>query len=295
MPKMLSQLDMNSQRIIGVASPSASTDAANKNYVDGLVQGLSWKTAVRAASTANGTLASAFANGSVIDGVTLATNDRILIKAQSAGAENGIYVVNVSGAPTRATDMDANSEAVGNSTVYVNEGTTLADTAWTLTNNGAVTLGTTALVWAQTGGGTTYTAGNGLTGSTTFSVLANGTSIDVSGSGVKIADAAGGAGLTVASGVLAVGAGTGVTVAADTVGVDTSIVVRKYAVTIGDGSTTAIAVTHSLGTKDVQVIVRDAATDAFVLVDWVATSTSVVTLTFAVAPASNAYRVVVQA
>lgn len=292
--KMLSQLDMQSQRITGVASPSAGTDAANKNYVDGLIQGLSWKSAVRAATTTAGTLASAYANGSVIDGVTLATGDRILLKNQAAGAENGIYTVNVSGAPTRATDMDVSAEAVNNATVYVSEGSTLADTAWTLTNNGTITLGTTALTWAQVGSGTTYTAGNGLTGTTTFAVQPNGTSIDVSASGVKIADAAAGNGLTAASGILAVGAGTGISVAADSVGIDTSVVVRKYAASIGNGSSTSLAVTHNLGTKDVECWVRDNATDAAVLVDWVATDTNTVTFTFAVAPASNAYRAVVQ-
>src|SRR5436190_10072507 len=100
----MNRLDLVSQRIQNVASPSTGTDAANKNYVDGAVNGLDWKSSVRAATTATGTLATAFANGQVIDGVTLATGDRILIKNQSTGSENGIYTVNASGAPTRATD-----------------------------------------------------------------------------------------------------------------------------------------------------------------------------------------------
>jgi hypothetical protein len=290
--KVLNGLDLGSQRIQNLADPSTTTDAATKQYVDNLVQGLSWKTAVRAATTTNGTLASAFANGSVIDGVTLVTGNRILLKAQTAPAENGIYVVAASGAPTRATDADVAAELV-NATVYVSEGTTLADTAYVCTTNAPITLGSTGLTWAQTGGGTTYTAGNGLTGSTTFAVLANGTSVDVSSSGVKIADAAGGNGLTVASGILAVGAGTGVTVAADTVGIDTSVVVRKYAVAIGNGALTAIAVTHNLGTFDITHSVQNATTHEIVWADPVATDANTLTLTFAVAPTSGQYRVTV--
>jgi hypothetical protein len=64
-------------KLTNLATPTAGTDAATKNYVDAAVQGFDWKQSVRAASTANGTLASAFANGSVIDGVTLASDDTI--------------------------------------------------------------------------------------------------------------------------------------------------------------------------------------------------------------------------
>lgn len=292
--KFLNGIDASSQRVVNVASPSAATDATNKSYVDGLVNGLDWKASVRAATTAAGTLASSFENGDVIDGVTLATGDRILIKNQASGSENGIYTVNATGAPTRATDADASAEVTANMSVFVEEGTVNADTAWTLTNNGAITLGTTALTFAQVGAGTTYTAGNGLgLAGTVFSVTANGTSIDVSSSGVKIAPAAAGAGLTEASGVLAVGAGTGVSVAADSVAVDTAVVVRKFAANIGDGSTTAITVTHNLGTRDVTVSVHDATTFEEVYPDVVKATTNTCTLTFATAPATNAYRAIV--
>ena len=88
-------------------------------------------------------------------------------------------------------------------------------------------------------------------------------------------------------------AGNGITIVNSVVAVDSAVVVSKYAATIGDGSATSITVTHGLGTRDVTVSVRDASTHAGVMVDWTATSTSQVTFTFAVAPASNAYRVVV--
>lgn len=290
--KFLNGVDLNSQRIVNLADPSSATDATTKQYVDNLINGLNWKPAVRAATTTNGTLASAYANGSVIDGVTLATGNRILIKNQTTQTENGIYTVNASGAPTRAVDADTAAELV-NATVYVSEGTTLADSQWTQTANAPITVGTTNLQFAQTGGGSGVTAGNGLTGTTTFSVLANGTSIDVSASGVKIADAAGGAGLTVAAGILAVGAGTGITVAADSVALDTAVAVRKFAATIGNASSTSIAVTHNLGTRDITWSVQDATTFAFYDTDGVATDANNLTLSFATAPASNSLRVTV--
>jgi hypothetical protein len=87
--------------------------------------------------------------------------------------------------------------------------------------------------------------------------------------------------------------GGGISVTGAGVKVDTAVVVRKYAQSIGDGSTTAIAVTHSLGTKDITYSIREVSTDAFVDVDCVATSTTVATFTFPTAPASNAYRVVI--
>lgn len=125
---------------------------ADITYVDAKVAGLSWKQAVRAATTVAGTLASSFANGSVIDGVTLATGDRILVKNQSTASENGIYIVAASGAPTRATDADAGAELV-NATVFVSEGTTLADTQWTCSTNAPITVGSTLLAFAQLSGG----------------------------------------------------------------------------------------------------------------------------------------------
>ncbi len=148
------------------STPSAALEAASKGYVDAMVAGQRIRNAVRVATTANGTLASAFANGQTVDGVTLATNDRILIKNQSTGAENGVYIVQSSGAPVRATDFDGNSstgEVVGGATFWVNEGTTNGDTAWTLTNDGTITVGTTALTFTQSSGLGQVTAGAGMT------------------------------------------------------------------------------------------------------------------------------------
>lgn len=132
---------------------AVASQKATKTYVDGKVAGLSWKLPVRVATTTNGTLATAFENGDTVDGVTLVTGDRILIKDQSSGAENGIYVVAASGAATRATDADSGAELV-NATVYVSEGATFADKQFTCTTNGPITVGSTSLTFGQlsTGG-----------------------------------------------------------------------------------------------------------------------------------------------
>ena len=154
---------MGTNKITGLGEPTSGTDAATKNYVDAAVVGIDWKPSVRAASTVNATLSSAFANGSVVDGVTLSTGDRILIKNQTTGSENGIYVVNASGAPTRSSDADTSAEVTGGFAVFIEEGTLNADTGYVLTNNGAVTLGTTALTFTQFSGTGTYTNGTGIT------------------------------------------------------------------------------------------------------------------------------------
>jgi len=157
---MTGALNMGSQLITNLQTPSAGTDAATKNYVDTAITNVTSlftsKGTVRAATTANGVLASAFANGQTIDGVSLVTGDRILIKNQSAPAENGIYTVNASGAPTRAIDMDIWSEVAG-AWVTVQEGTTNADTVWLSTANQGGTLNTTAITWTNpiTAGGLT--------------------------------------------------------------------------------------------------------------------------------------------
>ena len=163
-----------------VADPSGSTDVVTKGYLDGVTAGLDIKDSVRAATTAAGTLASSFANGEAIDGITLATNDRILIKDQTSGAENGIYTVNASGAPTRATDFDANSEVTGGAFTFVEEGSTNADNGFVMTNDGSVTVGTTALTFTQFSGAGLITAGTGLTksGNTINAVAGSGITVN---------------------------------------------------------------------------------------------------------------------
>jgi hypothetical protein len=110
--------------------------------------GSRWKDPVRAATTVNGTLASSFENGDTIDGVTLATGDRILLKNQTTGSENGIYTVNASGAPSRTADADSGTELV-NAAVLVSEGTANADKLFVCTTNAPITVGSTSLTFAN--------------------------------------------------------------------------------------------------------------------------------------------------
>lgn len=183
---------MGSHKLTNLGEPTNSGDAATKAYVDGLIQGFDWKQSVRAASTATGTLSSAFQNGSVVDGVTLNTGDRILLKNQTTGSENGIYVVNASGSPTRADDANSSSEVTAGLTVFVSEGTTNGNSSWSLTTDDTITLGTTDLTFTQVAGGALYTAGDGLTMSgSAFNVVAADTSLTVNADsvGVNISDA----------------------------------------------------------------------------------------------------------
>lgn len=309
--KVYNGLDLQNQRIISLADPSSGTDAVTKQYVDNLLLGLRWKVPVRVATTANSALASTFENGDVIDGVTLATGDRILIKDQTAQTENGIYTVNASGAPTRATDADSTAELHG-AAVLVTSGTANADKAFIQTTDNP-TVGSSNLVWVQFGAGTSYSAdGNGIElSSTTFSLELDGTTLSKSASGLRIGSGAAGNGLTEASGVLAVNTGTGLEVSADAVrlatqgtgiaggagtvlSVDYSVVGSRVSANVGDNSSTSIAVTHSLGTRDVNVqVYRNSTPWDSIECDVERNSTSQVTLKFATAPTTNEYRVVV--
>lgn len=149
---MTGALNMGSQLITNVLTPSASTDAANKSYVDVAVSNVTSlftsKGTVRVATTVNGAITTAYANGQTIDGFILATGDRILLKNQTAQSENGVYTVNASGAPTRALDMDIWNEVPG-SWVTVQQGTVNADTTWLSTADTGGTLNTTAITFTN--------------------------------------------------------------------------------------------------------------------------------------------------
>jgi hypothetical protein len=155
--KVTNVLDLNGFKAINAVDGVSPQDYATVNQLNAAVQGFSWKQPVRAATTANITLSGAQS----IDGVSVVAGDRVLVKAQTTGSANGIYVA-ASGSWTRATDMDISSELLL-ATVFVSEGTTLGNSAWTMTTDAPITLGTTSLVWAQTSGGSSYTAGNGIT------------------------------------------------------------------------------------------------------------------------------------
>jgi hypothetical protein len=153
---------MNSQKITNLLAPTDGTDAANKAYVDGVTEGLHIHEAVKAATTANITLASDVENGDTLDGVTLSTGDRILVKNQTTKSQNGIYVVAASGAPSRAADFDAPAEIDSGDFVFVDQGTVNGNTGWVQINI-VGTVGTDSVEFTQFSGAGTYLAGTGLT------------------------------------------------------------------------------------------------------------------------------------
>jgi len=155
-------VSLNSQKITSLATPTDGTDAATKAYVDSAAEGLHVHESARAATTANINLANAVENGDTLDGVVLATGDRILVKNQTTQSENGIYVVAASGQPSRALDFDTAAEVDSGDFVFVYSGTANGGTGWVQTNRPA-TIGTDPIAFSQFSGAGTFLAGNGLT------------------------------------------------------------------------------------------------------------------------------------
>lgn len=227
------------QRAINGATPTSASDLTTKNYVDLLVQGLSWKESVRVATTGN----IALTGLQTIDGITLVDGDRVLVKANTTGSENGIWLART-GAWERAPDATIGQLKSGAS-VMIREGTANQDQQWRLITDGTIQVGTTALVWTQIGAVISYT-----------------------GTG-------------------------GIIVTGNVISPDTTILVRKAAGTLGDGSSTNLNFGHALGTLDVTCAVFQISDGAEIDVDVIHSSTNQVTLVFASAPASNSLRVVV--
>lgn len=253
-----SAVGMGAQRITNLATPSADSDAATKAYADSIASGLSYKDPVRAATTANITLS----GEQTIDGVSVVAGDRVLVKDQSTGSQNGIYVC-ASGGWTRSTDFDTSAEAKPGSAVWVNEGTTNGDTGWVLTTNASITLGTTALTFTQ------YTGAGGITA---------------------------GAGLSKTGSTFDVNVGTTTEIVSDAVEVKAPYKTRSSTHTIGDGSTNPIDITHSFGTRHVKATVfKNSGNYDEVGVDCQHPDTNTVRLVFGVTPTSNQYIVLLTA
>lgn len=308
-------LSMQGFKLTSVGTPTVSTDAATKQYVDDVAQGLNIHQASYAATTAN--LNATYSNGTsgvgatltnagtqaafATDGTTPSLNDRILVKDQTTTSQNGIYTLTTVGSGstnwvlTRATDFDQAVEIAGGDFTFVDNGTTLANTGWVQVDE-VTTVGTDPIVWQQFSGAGTYTASNGvlLTGTNfTFQPRSGyGLATGASGAEIKLATTSG---LNISSD-LAVGAGNGISVLTNTVAIDSTVVVSKYAANVGDGSATSYTVTHNLNTRDVIVTVYDNSSPyAEVITDVAHTTTNTVTIAFSVAPTSNQYRVVVHA
>ncbi len=146
--------DSGSGGVKGLVPAPAAGDAAASRFLkaDGTWSSptappaFDYKDSVRVATTANITLS----GEQTIDGVSVVAGDRVLVKNQSTGSENGIYVC-ASGAWSRAADADSSAEVTAGLFVTVSEGTTNADTFWLLTTNDPITLGSTALSFSQFG------------------------------------------------------------------------------------------------------------------------------------------------
>ena len=132
--------------ITGLGSPSSNSDAATKSYVDDAVAGLRTRIVCRAASTANVVIASALENGDILDGITLATGNRVLLKDQTTTSQNGIYTVVASGSASRDTEFDTISELAGQM-VIIQEGTSNADKFFLCTTDSSATLGTSSITF----------------------------------------------------------------------------------------------------------------------------------------------------
>ena len=203
-------VDVGSKRITSVAEPTQATDAATKNYVDAVKTGLDVKDSVRVATTANLTVT--YSNGTsglgatltnagtqaalTIDSIVLAVGDRVLVKDQTTQLQNGIYTVtNVGSASTnwvltRSTDADnnPNAELTAGAFTFTEEGTVNADNGFVCTNNGAITIGTTAITWVQFSGAGQITAGAGLTKSgNTIDAVGTANRITVNADNIDIA------------------------------------------------------------------------------------------------------------
>jgi hypothetical protein len=149
----------NSQKITGLADPVNAQDAATKAYVDATANGLDVKASVRVATTANITLSGT----QTIDGISLIAGDRVLVKDQTTGTENGIYDV-AAGAWSRSEDADntPGSEVTSGMFTFVEEGSSNADAGYVLQTANPITLGTTSLSFVQFSGAGQVIAGSGL-------------------------------------------------------------------------------------------------------------------------------------
>lgn len=150
-------VSLNSQKITGLATPTADTDAATKGYVDAVKTGLDVKESVRAATTEAITLS----GEQTIDGVSVLAGDRVLVKNQADATKNGIYVV-ASGSWSRAADFDGAGEVTPGAFTFCEQGTNNADSGWVLTTDGTIEVGTSELAFTQFSGAGQVEAGSGL-------------------------------------------------------------------------------------------------------------------------------------
>lgn len=311
--------DANGQAKFG--TPTDPAHAATKGYVDSARTGLDVKDSVRAATTGPINLATDLEDGDTLDtSVTLATGDRVLVKNQSTASENGIYVVQASGAAVRATDFDSSAEVTPGAFTFVEEGTTNADSGWVVTTDGTITVGTTAITWAQFSGAGQVDAGDGLSksGNTlNVNVVANRTAI--TSDAVDIASTYVGQSSITTLGTIGtgtweatdVGVAHGGTGASTESGARTNLASASSEASGRTTSTPALArvakqgcaasitgvstttVTHNFGTTDVLVQIYEVSTGATVIGDVTRANSNTVSVVLNGTISANDYTIVV--
>jgi hypothetical protein len=307
---------------IKVATPTDAAHAATKGYVDAARQGLDVKQSVRAATTAAVNLASELEAGDTIDTtVTLVAGDRVLVKNQGTASQNGIYVVQETGAAVRATDANGTADTgtvSGGTFTFVEEGTANADSGWVVSSNGAIAVGTDAMNWVQFSGAGAVVAGDGLTkDGATINAVGTTDRISVSANAIDIASTYAGQNTITTLGTITTGVwngtdvavtdgGTGASTAADartnlastsTSGQTTSTAVLARVVhqacaasSVGVSTTT---VTHNFGTKNLTVQVYQVSTGETVNCDVVRSSNDSVVVTMNGTISSDDFHIVV--
>lgn len=251
----------NSRKIINLPDGVNPQDPATVAQLNSAIEGIAWKDSVRVSTQANLSLASP---GATIDGITMVSGDRVLVRAQTTASENGVYIWNGAAvAMTRSLDASTAAELEA-ATLTVEEGTNAGTTyRQTLVN---------------------FTLGSGAINFTTFGTAAGAATTSSAGI-VRLATQA------------EVDAGSDATTAVSPSTLATSAyATRKFFANIGDGSATSITVTHNLNSRDVTVeVYRNSGNFDSVLVETQRTSVNAVTFVFDSAPAASAYRVMVRA